>query len=106
MPDAIPNYRPRWLPSKEERRALYDRSRSNDEWRRFINSTPWRRCSKSFLAGNPLCVHCLKDNRLAAATQTHHTKGQDMEFAFDESTFEAVCVPCHSRITLAEIKSK
>lgn len=77
-------------------------------WRRFINSRAWRACSAAYLARHPCCVRCLARGDLVEATQTHHTKGQDTEHAFDEDTFEALCSRCHSRetmVTMNEAKS-
>jgi hypothetical protein len=97
VPSKVPTYRPTWM------KPVTPRPRENTEWRQFINSPAWRRCSKSFLASHPLCSDCQTRNRLVAATQTHHTRGDDMEFAFDESTFVALCRECHSRITRGDM---
>jgi hypothetical protein len=32
--------------------------------------------------------------------------GHNMEYAFDHEQLQALCVSCHSRLTLAETKSK
>jgi 5-methylcytosine-specific restriction enzyme A len=106
VPSKVPQHRPAHMPSLAQQRRQYDRSRANDAWRKFINSRLWRRCSKSYLASNPLCIRCEAENQHTPATEVHHTRGQDQEFRLDESTFEAVCHACHSRITLESIKSK
>jgi 5-methylcytosine-specific restriction enzyme A len=77
-----------------------------EQWADFINSRLWRKCSKSYLARNPLCIECRKANRLTAATQTHHTRGHDPEFRLDESTFAALCQACHSAITRTDMNVK
>ncbi len=90
---AVPNHRP------ASAVPTHQPARDNTEWRKFINSRAWRRCAKSFLARNPLCVECMKTDVLTAATQAHHTRGQDMEYAFDESCLRALCSAHHSAIT-------
>lgn len=89
--------RPRAVPTAEPAG-----DHSDTAWRRFINGRAWRACSRNYLAKHPACVRCLQKGDLAQATQTHHTRGQDLESAFDESTFEALCGPCHSRQTRAD----
>jgi 5-methylcytosine-specific restriction endonuclease McrA len=78
---------------------MHGAKRKNTGWRKFINGQPWRRCAKSYLCRNPACVRCLKRGDLVQATNVHHQRGQDMEYAFDESTFEALCSRCHSQQT-------
>jgi 5-methylcytosine-specific restriction enzyme A len=106
MPGRIPTFRPHYLPNLQQRRAMHDKSRSTDEWRRFLNSQVWRRCSKSYLASHPLCARCLADGRYIPAVQVHHLKGQSEEHKFDHETLQALCIPCHSTITLEETKSR
>jgi hypothetical protein len=104
MPSRVPSHRPEWMkiPTAQPRRDNGPCS----EWADFINSRLWRRCSKSYLARNPLCVECKKANRLEPATQTHHTRGHDPEYRLDESTFMALCQRCHSSITMADMNAK
>ncbi len=92
MPGRIPTFKRRSVPTLQ-------RPRDDSRWRRFINSPSWRKCAKSYLIRNPVCVRCFARGELTEASNVHHTKGQDMEHAFDESTFEALCVSCHSRQT-------
>jgi hypothetical protein len=106
MASKVPTFRPRYLPTLAQQRRQYDRTRVNDEWRAFINSRAWRRCSKSYLASHPLCERCLKDDRPIPAREVHHLHGQDPEFAFDHAALEALCTECHSRETMLMIKSK
>jgi hypothetical protein len=93
MPWKVPTHRPGGSV------PMVSTIRDDTEWRRFINSRAWRRCAKSYLNRNPACVECLKSNVLTPATDVHHTKGQDMEYAFAEETFAALCHPHHSAIT-------
>ena len=102
MPNNIPSYRPRYLPTRAERRR--EAPRDNTAWRQFINSPAWRRMSKFYLARNVFCVHHLASGEHVPATQVHHVKGQDMEYAFNEDALEALCQSCHSRVTAREMR--
>jgi HNH endonuclease len=88
----VPTFRPTRVASLQPRR-------NTTKWRAFINSPAWRRCARSYLRRHPACVWCEKRGDLVEATNVHHTRGQDMEHAFDEETFEALCSSCHSRQT-------
>ena len=83
MPKRVPTYRPgSALPTQQPKRE-------DTHWRRFINSRPWRACSRSYLTANPLCVRCKARGLTVAATQVHHTEGQAEEHKFDWATLEA-----------------
>lgn len=71
-------------------------------WKRFLKKQAWVKCRASYLKRHPACVVCMERDELVPATEVHHTKGQDMEHAFNEDTFMALCKPCHSRITMRE----
>lgn len=77
--------------------------RENTAWRQFINSPAWRRTSKWYLRNNPCCVRCKAEGYIVQATQVHHTRGQDMAYAFDPETLEALCASHHSQETRAEM---
>lgn len=98
MPRSVPTHRPAQSALKPRRGDAH----RDTQWRRFINSRAWRKCSKSYLAEHPLCVRCLGCGLIVAATDVHHTMGQSEEHAFDPATFEALCAPCHSRQTRAD----
>jgi 5-methylcytosine-specific restriction enzyme A len=98
MPKKVPTYRP---PAASI--PVHHAPRENTAWRAFLNSRPWRRLSKWYLTRNPLCVRCQARGRFVASAHVHHIKGQDMEYAFDPETFEALCASCHSQETRAEM---
>jgi 5-methylcytosine-specific restriction protein A len=61
----------------------------------------WRIASKAFLAHNPLCIECLKQRRLVAATVIDHIiphKGNSALF-WNQDNWQALCKRCHSRKT-------
>ena len=83
---------------KQEQRE-YDRRRGSPAARGYDHA--WRKASKEYLARNPLCVECLKRNRVTAARVTDHIvphKG-DPSLFWDPSNFQGLCVRCHSRKT-------
>jgi hypothetical protein len=97
MPKRVSYYKPPGSPTIAERRRESDQRRRDDAWRAFINSPAWRRCAKSYLRRNPICVRCIASDVLTGAVIVHHTRGQDERYKFDESTFEALCARCHSQ---------
>lgn len=60
----------------------------------------WQRLRTSFLAVNPLCVHCLALDIIKPATDVDHIVPHrgDKEL-FDQGELQALCGPCHSRKT-------
>jgi 5-methylcytosine-specific restriction protein A len=66
----------------------------------FYCSARWRRLRSAFLADNPLCVECLKSERLTPATIAHHRVERlaAPRRALDPTNLEALCNPCHTRL--------
>lgn len=61
----------------------------------------WRTASKRYLKASPLCVNCLKDNKLVKATVVDHIiphRGDKVLF-WDESNWQSLCKRCHDRKT-------
>src|SRR5215203_4967067 len=83
--------------TREQRRAIYDKSRVTD--RAFYWSTEWRNFRREYLAVNPLCVDCLPAVR--AAVEVHHRlkRRDNPDAAFDRSQMAALCKTCHSKRT-------
>ena len=94
MPRRVPTFKPRSCDV-----PVPQPLREDTDHRRFINGRAWRRCAKSYLRRHPCCVRCEARGELVAATEVHHTRGEDPEFLFDETTFEALCSRCHSQET-------
>jgi len=64
----------------------------------FYNSRRWRAERKRFLKLHPLCVMCLREGRLAAATVVDHRvphKGNPRLF-WDRANWDALCGPHHN----------
>ena len=65
----------------------------------------WRQTSKRYLFLHPLCVACEAQGRLTPATEVDHItphKG-DQALFWDESNWQPLCRPCHSRKTAVEV---
>jgi hypothetical protein len=108
MPVKVPYHKPdhvRLLARQPSRGAVVGgESPEARAWARFINSRQWRALSKMHLDDSPYCVHCLRDSKHRPATQVHHTRGRDPEYATDQTTFESCCASCHSSITAHEMQ--
>jgi len=64
----------------------------------------WRKARKRFLKANPLCVECLKINRIVKATVVDHIiphRG-DKKLFWDENNWQALCKSCHDKKTMTE----
>jgi 5-methylcytosine-specific restriction protein A len=86
------------LHRKQEQKE-YDKRRGNPAARGYGRA--WRVSSKAFLARNPLCVECLKNRQLVAATEVDHIvphKGDSALF-WDQNNWAPMCKRCHSRKT-------
>lgn len=62
----------------------------------------WRKARKRFLKANPLCVECLKADKLVEAAVVDHIiphRG-DKKIFWDESNWQALCKSCHDRKTM------
>ena len=80
----------------------YNQQRDPDVKRLYGNR--WQRARKHYLAGHPLCIQCLAEDRLVPATEVDHIlphKG-DQQLFWDEMNWQALCKPCHSRKTAKE----
>lgn len=61
----------------------------------------WRTARNRFLKANPLCVYCLKDNKLVTATVVDHItphRGDKVLF-WDENNWQPLCKKCHDKKT-------
>lgn len=78
---------------------IYDRKRGNATERGYNGE--WRVERKRFLSAHPLCVECLKKNRLTAATVVDHIiphRG-DMELFWDRNNWQSLCKAHHDKKT-------
>ncbi len=61
----------------------------------------WRIARKRYLSQHPLCVECLKENKLTPATVVDHIVPHrgDQKLFWDESNWQPLCKDCHDRKT-------
>ena len=64
----------------------------------------WQRSRKGFLAKHPLCVHCERLGKVAAATDLDHIVPHrgDMVLFWTRANWQGLCHSCHSRKTAQE----
>jgi 5-methylcytosine-specific restriction enzyme A len=81
----------------------YDAERGTATFRGY--TAKWSAFSKIYRRNNPLCVMCLKDNKLTPVFCVDHItpiSGPDDPEFYDESNLQALCLSCHSRKTAEE----
>ena len=61
----------------------------------------WRQIRAMFLAAHPLCEMCILAGRYTAATEVHHLKPLADGGTNSVDNLQALCKPCHSKITAA-----
>lgn len=80
----------------------YDKARP--EYHRWYSESRWRSARISYLRSNPLCVICMSQGDLKAATVVDHKvdhKGSPKLF-WDVSNWQALCVEHHNSKTASE----
>ena len=73
-----------------------DENRENSYQRGYTRH--WRKVRAEVLKQEPLCRRCYSDGKLVAATEVHHTDGDNQNN--DTSNLEPLCKNCHSRETV------
>ena len=59
----------------------------------------WQKARASYLKSHPLCVECLKNDKLTPAALVHHVKRiKDGGSVLDHSNLMCLCVKCHDKI--------
>ena len=78
-----------------------DDNRLNSHQRGYTNR--WHKARRTYLARNPMCVHCLAAGRSEPATQVDHIVPHrgDQELFWRSTNWQALCASCHSRKTAA-----
>jgi 5-methylcytosine-specific restriction enzyme A len=80
----------------------YDRYRGSSTQRGYDGK--WRKARIRFLALNPICVICLREGKVTAATVVDHIvahKG-NKDLFWDRSNWQAACKPCHDAKTISQ----
>jgi 5-methylcytosine-specific restriction enzyme A len=99
MPTRPTQHRPAHYQSRQE----FDRKRNPLKNKTY--DAVWRRLRDLHLQTNPLCAHCLRENKLTAAEQVHHIVPirTAPERRLDPTNLLSLCAPCHSRITAHDV---
>lgn len=82
--------------------SLKNNKRESAERRGY--DSRWRTARKRYLSSHPLCVSCLKDNKIVKAEVVDHIvphRGNKTLF-WDETNWQALCKRCHDRKTMTE----
>lgn len=64
----------------------------------------WQKARLTYLKSHPLCVECLKEDKVVAATVVDHIiphKG-DQKLFWDTGNWQALCKQCHDKKTARE----
>lgn len=80
----------------------YDKERGTAASRGY--TARWRRYREQYLKHHPLCVECLKDDKVVPATVVDHIKAHkgDHKSFWDPKNHQALCKRCHDRKTAKE----
>lgn len=80
---------------QKARNKRYDKTRPSANKRGY--DARWQRYRKRFLADNPLCIQCLKNGIIKAASVVDHIEPHrgDMVKFWDVSNHNALCKRCH-----------
>jgi len=95
----------RWCATHRKQSARQSmRQRREDPVKRralaFYSSKAWREARAVWLADHPLCVDCMADKRLVAATVVDHIVEINAGGAMlDPDNFQSLCHTCHSKKT-------
>lgn len=85
--------------------AQYESANLRDKWRGNAASrgynAEWRIARRRFLSTHPLCVECLKENRLTAATVVDHIVPHrgDQRLFWDQTNWQPLCKLHHDQKT-------
>lgn len=89
---------------KAEDDRKYNRFRGSASARGF--NYWWRMRSKAYLAEHPICAdpegEHAASGRVTLATEVHHIVDKANGGTDDDDNLQALCKPCHSRITARE----
>lgn len=73
-----------------------------------LNSAAWSKLRRQVLADEPLCRNCAAQGLVVPATEVDHINNDSSDNRHDrndrsKSNFQALCKPCHSIKTMADL---
>lgn len=94
--------RGRYCADHIQEKHSYDRYRGTASQRGY--DSQWRKARLGFLRKHPLCVDCLKADKVEAATVVDHIEPHkgDKELFWRRSNWQALCKSCHDAKTVKE----
>lgn len=90
--------------TKQHRRE-YDQHRAtyNPEHHQFYNGARWRKVRAIQLHKQPLCEHCLENNRVTLANVVDHKTPRSQGGSdYDSNNLQSLCTRCHNSKTAKE----
>ena len=77
---------------------------SSRPYKKLYNSSRWQDLRRYVLNKQPLCVECLKNNRITPATVVDHIKPHkgNEDLFYDINNLQSLCKSCHDRKTAKE----
>ncbi|WP_276946606.1 HNH endonuclease signature motif containing protein [Haematobacter massiliensis] len=71
----------------------------------FYRTRRWREARLLFLGRHPLCADCLGLGLVVSAREVDHVRPHrgDARLMWDQTNWQALCTPCHSRKTAREV---
>jgi len=80
--------------------GAFDKRRGTSSQRGYTSK--WRVASKAFLRANPLCVDCMKDEKLVPAAEVDHIMPHrgDKKLFWDKTNWQGLCKRHHSQKTM------
>jgi len=70
-----------------------------DKKRKLYNSKDWKKMSKNLRALQPLCVMCLKKNKITATKVADHIIPWNTTDEFLNNKLQGLCIECHTNKT-------
>lgn len=91
--------RGRYCADHTQEKHRYDRYRGTAAQRGYDGQ--WRKARLGFLRKHPLCVYCLKVDKIEAATVVDHIEPHkgDKELFWRRSNWQSLCKVCHDAKT-------
>lgn len=100
-----PRRRP-WQPKREAQQGRKERTG-------FYHTPPWRSLRNSFIAANPLCAECNRNNRITRGTMVDHirpinraepynTHSGQYPHPLERENLQTLCDSCHARKSARE----
>ncbi|MEY8001598.1 HNH endonuclease signature motif containing protein [Clostridium sp. Mt-5] len=93
------NHRHIYEEKKKERWNESDKNRKSASKRGY--NTRWNKARKTYLTNHPLCVECMKEDKVTPATVVDHIKPHrgDMKLFWDVSNWQSLCKIHHDKKT-------